>query len=125
MPFRGQGAICSGHSLLPCVCQAAPLHDQGLTAGGRHCPNGHSSARSASGRTKALSALGELPGLALPSHWRLSSRWDPTGLSEVSATWKYVHASLLTQHSSLGWSHQETAPDGRFIASWTVAWDLV
>lgn len=58
MPFRGQGAICSGHSLLPCVRPAAPLGDQGLTAGHRHPPDGHSSALSTSGRTKPLLALG-------------------------------------------------------------------
>lgn len=30
VPFRRQGAICSGHSLLPHISQAAPLGDQGL-----------------------------------------------------------------------------------------------
>lgn len=30
MPFRRQGAICSGRSLLPHIIQAAPLGDQGL-----------------------------------------------------------------------------------------------
>lgn len=32
MPFRRQGAICSGHSLLPHISQVAPLGDQGLAA---------------------------------------------------------------------------------------------
>jgi len=133
VPFRGQGAIRSGHALLPCVPQAVPVGEQGLTAGDRHCPDGCSSALSASGRMTALWALGGLPAWLCPP--RLSCRWFPIGLSEVSATWKHMHASdgrsgrsptsLLAQHSPLGWSHQEMAPDSCFIASWTVAWDLV
>lgn len=47
--------------------------DQGLSAGDRHCSDGHGSAQSNLDRMKALLALEELPALTLLA----SYRWAP------------------------------------------------
>lgn len=92
MPFRWQGAICSGcfpsHFAFPQqhpqVAKVLPL-----VAGSILVASGH---------------LGELPGLASPSCWRLCSRWAPTRLSEVSATCNHAMDVMETCDTSDGGS---------------------
>lgn len=51
MPFHGQSAICLEHSFLLCLSPSVLLGGQGLMAGNKQHPGGHSSAPSTPGRT--------------------------------------------------------------------------